>query len=74
MLQVNLNNPMEIQIVGMNALKEALGPVGAVRFIRQYNPGYGDYTSERQAEPDVDPDETIAKIHEFKQKKQQGLL
>ncbi|MCD7784211.1 MAG: hypothetical protein LUH18_01295 [Oscillospiraceae bacterium] len=74
MLQVNLNNPMEIQIIGMNALKEALGPIGTVRFLRQYNPGYGDYTSERQAMPDIDPDETIASIREFKQKKQQGSL
>ncbi|MCD7847079.1 MAG: hypothetical protein LUG49_03475 [Oscillospiraceae bacterium] len=74
MMQVNLSNPMEIQIVGMKALKEALGPVGAVRFIQQNNPGYGDYTKERQARPDVDPDEAIAGIHEFKQKKQQGLL
>ncbi|MCD7771041.1 MAG: hypothetical protein LUH23_03000 [Oscillospiraceae bacterium] len=74
MSQVNLNNPLEIQIVGMNALKEALGPIGTVRFLRQCNPGTSDYTSERQAEPDVDPDEAIARIHEFKQKKQQGML
>ncbi len=74
MLQVNLNNPMEIQIVGMKALKEALGPIGAIRFLQQHNPGYGDYTKERQEQPDVDPDETIARIHEFKQKKLQGTL
>ncbi len=74
MLQVNLNNPLEIQIVGMKALKEALGPIGAVRFIQQCNPGSGDYTSEHQSMPDVDPDETIARIHEFKLQKQQGLL
>lgn len=70
MLNLNLNNPIEIQTVGMNALKDALGPVGAVRFMQLYNPGYGDYTKERQEEPDISPDEAIAMIKEFKAKKQ----
>ncbi|MCD8019028.1 MAG: hypothetical protein LUF92_05405 [Clostridiales bacterium] len=74
MLQVNLKNPMEVQVTGMNALKEALGPIGAVRFIQMYSPGYGDYTKERQEKPDVDPDEAIARIREFKEMKKQGLL
>ncbi len=74
MLQVNLKNPMEVQIAGMNALKEALGPIGAVRFIQMYSPGYGDYTKERREQSDVDPDEAIARIREFKEMKKQGLL
>lgn len=39
MLNVNLDNPMEIQAVGMRVLREALGPVGMVRFIHQYDMG-----------------------------------
>ncbi|MCD8014829.1 MAG: hypothetical protein LUG99_16980 [Lachnospiraceae bacterium] len=74
MLQVNLKKPMEVQVTGMNALKEALGPIGAVRFIQMYSPGYGDYTKEHQALPEIDPDEAIARVREFKAMKKQGLI
>ena len=40
MVKVNINNPMEIRMVGMKALKDALGNVGAVRFLQQYDLGY----------------------------------
>ena len=53
MVKVNMNNPMEIRMVGMKALKDALGNVGAVRFLQQYDLGYGDYTKEKQNEPDL---------------------
>ncbi len=57
MLSINLNNPQEIRIAGMQALKEALGPVGMVRFMQQYDLGYGDYTKERQDGSDIDINE-----------------
>lgn len=60
MISVNLNNPLEIRMVGMRALRDALGPVGLVRFMQQYDVGYGDYTKERQSEPDIDIDEIDA--------------
>lgn len=60
MLNVNLNNPMEIRTVGMQALKEALGPVGMVRFIQQYDLGHGNYTEEKQNELDLNIDEIEA--------------
>lgn len=60
MLNVNLNNPLEIRMVGMQALKDALGPVGMVRFIQQYDMGYGDYTKEKQSEMDEDFEEIDA--------------
>ncbi len=60
MVNVNLNNPLEVRMVGMKALKEALGPVGMVRFMQQYDLGYGDYTKERQSEPDVELEEIEA--------------
>lgn len=60
MLNVNLNNPMEIRMVGMQALKDALGPVGMVRFMQQYDLGYGDYTEEKQSEPDIGIEEIEA--------------
>ena len=74
MMQVNLRNPMEVQIIGMDALKEALGPIGAVRFIQMYSPGYGDYTKEHQEQPDVEPNQAIADIRKFKEMKKQGII
>lgn len=62
MLNVNLNNPVEIRMVGMRALKDALGPVGMVRFMQQYDLGYGDYTVEKQSEPDISIDEIDAML------------
>ena len=63
MLNVNLDNPMEIQAVGMRVLREALGPVGMVRFIHQYDVGYGDYTKEKQTEPDISLEEIEELLH-----------
>lgn len=40
-------------MAGIQALKDALGPVGMVRFLQQYDLGYGDYTKEKQSEPDL---------------------
>ena len=57
MLNVNLNNPIEIRTIGIRALKEALEPVGMVRFMQQYDMGYGDYTKEKYENPDISLDE-----------------
>lgn len=58
---------MEIRTVGMQALREVLGPVGVVRFIQQFDLGHGDYTKERQNEPDEDFDEidALLRLHHF---------
>jgi hypothetical protein len=42
---------IEIRKVGLQALKDALGPVGMVKFIQQYENGYGDYTKEKYEQP-----------------------
>ena len=57
MLNINLSNPVEIRNVGIKALQEALGPVGMVKFMQQYDMGYGDYTREKQEQPDIRLDE-----------------
>jgi hypothetical protein len=41
--------PTSVRQQGVAALTEALGPVGMVRFLQQYDPGAGDYTRERRA-------------------------
>jgi len=38
----------QIQSEGYDALVNALGPEDAVRFIRSFDPGSGDYTRERK--------------------------
>ncbi len=60
MLNINLNNPLEVRTIGILALREALGPVGAVRFMQQYDMGYGDYTKEKKNESDLNLDQIAA--------------
>jgi hypothetical protein len=51
------NNLFEIRKTGLQALREALGPVGMVRFIQQYENGYGDYTKEKYQQSDLTVEE-----------------
>ncbi|MDR0238789.1 MAG: hypothetical protein LBI88_00995 [Deltaproteobacteria bacterium] len=47
--KLNIYNFSELRQRGIDALTEALGPVGMAYFFRQFEPGCGDYTAERQA-------------------------
>jgi hypothetical protein len=38
----------EIRRAGVEALRRELGVVGMVRFLQQFETGYGDYSEERQ--------------------------
>lgn len=38
----------QIQNEGYDALVHALGPDDAIRFLRSFDPGHGDYTKERK--------------------------
>ena len=49
--------PVDVRNAGMKALQEALGPVGMVKFMQQYDMGYGDYTKEKQEQPDMSLEE-----------------
>ena len=40
--------PAQIRERGLEALRQALGPVGMVRFLQQFEMGRGDYTQERE--------------------------
>ena len=51
---ININNLVQIRNIGLNALKNALGVVGATRFLQQYDTGYGDYTKEKYDMPEED--------------------
>lgn len=37
----------EIRQAGLEALRDRLGPAGALRFLQQFDPGHGDYTKDR---------------------------
>jgi len=39
----------ELRKRGVNALAEALGPVGMIRFLQQFEAGGGNYSRDRQA-------------------------
>jgi len=40
--------PVLIRKLGIEAIAKELGPVGMIRFLQQYETGYGDYTKERE--------------------------
>jgi hypothetical protein len=44
-----IHNPAVLRQLGIEALTKALGPVGMVRFMRQFDMGSGNYTEEREA-------------------------
>ena len=45
---ININNVKQVQTVGIKALTDALGAVGTVRFLMQFDSGEGDYAKERE--------------------------
>ena len=47
--KINIYNFSELRQKGIDALTEALGPVGMAYFLRQFEHGRGDYTAEREA-------------------------
>ena len=53
----NVNNLTEIRKMGLQALKDALGTAGMLRFIQQYENGSGDYTEEKYQKPDFTVEE-----------------
>ena len=58
----------EIRIRGFEALVKSLGPADALRFIRSYSHGSGDYTRERRAWLERDLDTVGAGILERRKK------
>jgi len=47
-MEALITNQSELRARGFRALAEALGWANAVRFLRQYDPGAGNYTEERR--------------------------
>jgi hypothetical protein len=63
----------EIRRMGLEALMERLGPVGMVRFLQQFETGYGDYTAERESWlTETNLDTVVSKIREQSQTKEKN--
>ena len=54
---LNVNNQTEVRKMGLQALQESLGVVGMLRFIQQYENGFGDYTEEKYQKTDFTVEE-----------------
>lgn len=52
----------QIRIEGFAALVNALGPGDAIRFIKSYDQGQGDYSIEKCGSPDEDYDTIVVRI------------
>jgi hypothetical protein len=60
--------PLEINRLGYRALMDALGFDGMIRFLRQFEPGQGDYTAERQQRlQNVSLDDILAEIENHRE-------
>ena len=49
---IDVKNPIAVRIAGMQALNEHLGPEATKAFVRGFRRS-GDYTAEKQAQPDA---------------------
>ena len=65
MTNVDLSNPSALREAGIQALTEALGPLGMIRFLQLFEQGTGDYTKERHLwVKDLDMDTVLRRIRE----------
>ena len=66
-------DPRELRETGFRALSDAIGWVNAVRFLRQLDPGSGNYTEERQTIlPEWDAETLLKKAGELQAPHESG--
>jgi hypothetical protein len=63
----------QIRLTGLRALSRDLGAVGLVRFLQQFETGYGDYTAERHLWLRESSAEEIARAIEQRRENSQAL-
>ena len=60
-------NPIELHKKGIDALTTALGPIGMIRFLQQFDLGIGNYTEDRKKWlEDQNIDDIVKQIKEQK--------
>ena len=47
-MRANYKTESEIQQLGIEAIRKGIGVVGLIRFMQQFDKGYGDYVKDRQ--------------------------
>ena len=62
---ININNFALIRTLGLDALKNALGVVGATRFLQQYDTGYGDYTKEKYTVEEENAEDIYSQLNNY---------
>ena len=68
-----ITSQSELRHRGFQALTEALGWVNAVRFLRQYDPGSGNYTEERRMLlPDWDTSTLVREARKLREPREPG--
>lgn len=66
-------SPTQIRQLGIEALAKALGPVGMVRFLQQFETGSGDYTRSRdELLQDATLEEILSQIKEQRHNRSVG--
>lgn len=66
-MQMNDLTPLQLRQKGLAALVQALGAVGMVRFMQQFEAGSGDYTRDRtQLLANVTLEDAIAQIKQIR--------
>lgn len=65
MMDVNINSLADVRLAGIKALVEAIGPVGYVRFMQQFENGYGDYTKEKYLRPEPNFEELDSQLRAY---------
>ncbi|HEY9885387.1 MAG TPA: hypothetical protein V6C98_17410 [Thermosynechococcaceae cyanobacterium] len=69
-MQTHELSPAQLRQRGIDALVQALGAVGMVRFLQQFDHGSGDYTRDRDALlADITLKDAIAQIKQAREQK-----
>lgn len=62
-MNVQTMSPEQIRVAGMEVLRRELGLVGMIRFMQQFETGYGDYSRDRhQWLDDQDMDTVLRRL------------
>lgn len=69
-MSANDLTPLQLRRKGLEALRDALGVVGMVRFLQQFDQGSGDYTRDRnQLLEDVTIEDVMEQISQNRDRK-----
>ncbi|PSB02175.1 hypothetical protein [Merismopedia glauca] len=65
---------LEIRQRGLEALNQALGTVGTIRFLQQFSKSTGNYTEEREKLLEgITMDDILAQLEELRKQKQSDI-